>query len=94
MGESCANTSKKHKLFVCEPMEQKDVESLPGIDVVLGGRLREKGYVKAYIVLGRFLMLNRDQNQFMCWMHDMCGANMKQACDCYRCLCEWCSEHV
>ena len=75
-------------------MEQLDVESLPGIDVVLGSRLREKGYKKAYIVLGRFLMLNRDQDLFMCWIHDICGANTKQACDCYRFLVEWATEHM
>ena len=47
-----ASTSQKHRDFVSEPMGEKRVTELAGIEDVLGGRLEEKGYDKAYVVLG------------------------------------------
>ncbi|CAH3189344.1 unnamed protein product, partial [Porites evermanni] len=86
-----SSTSQKHRNFVSEPMGEKDVTELAGIGEVLGGKLKEKGFDKAYVVLGQFLVLKKDQEMFMDWIKDECGANKKQGGDCYNCLKEWSS---
>ena len=39
-----STTTKKHSSFVNEPMEGKHVTEVPGIGVVLGERLSDKGF--------------------------------------------------
>uniref|UniRef100_A0A8C2LM02 Barrier-to-autointegration factor n=1 Tax=Cricetulus griseus TaxID=10029 RepID=A0A8C2LM02_CRIGR len=78
-------TSRKHHNFVAEPMGEKPVGSLAGIGEVLGKKVEERGFDKAYVVLGQFLVLKKD---------DMCGANAKQSRDCFGCLREWCDAFL
>ena len=88
------STSQKHRNFVSEPMGEKRVTQLAGIGDVLGGRLEEKGYDKAYVVLGQFLVLRKDEELFTDWLHEVCNANSKQRGECYRCLKEWCDQFL
>ncbi|KAG5285091.1 hypothetical protein AALO_G00033980 [Alosa alosa] len=89
-----SSTSQKHKEFVAEPMGEKSVNALAGIGEVLGKRLEEKGFDKAYVVLGQFLVLKKDEEFFRDWLKDTCGANSKQQGDCYGCLREWCDSFL
>ncbi|KAK6316873.1 barrier-to-autointegration factor [Salvelinus fontinalis] len=89
-----SSTSQKHKEFVAEPMGEKPVNALAGIGEVLGKRLEEKGFDKAYVVLGQFLVLKKDEELFRDWLKDTCGANVKQQGDCYGCLREWCDSFL
>ncbi|XP_029304641.1 barrier-to-autointegration factor-like isoform X2 [Cottoperca gobio] len=73
-----SSTSQKHKHFVAEPMGEKCVTTLPGIGAAHGKRLEEKGFGKAYDVLGQFLVLKRDEKLCRDWLKDICGANVKQ----------------
>ena len=75
-------------------MGDKPVTELAGIGGVLGGRLSDKGFDKAYVVLGQFLILKKDQDIFKEWLKDACGANSKQQSDCYNCLKEWCNSFL
>ena len=75
-------------------MGEKDVTELAGIGQVLGGRLRKEGFGTAYDVLQQFLILQKDQEKFMDWLKDECGANKKQGGDCYDCLKEWCDNFL
>ena len=75
-------------------MGEKAVTELAGIGNVLGGVLAEKGYDKAYVVLGQFLVLKKNEEMFKDWLHDTCGANSKQQRDCYGCLSEWCASFL
>ncbi|XP_055349336.1 barrier-to-autointegration factor-like [Paramacrobiotus metropolitanus] len=84
-----ASTSQKHRAFQDEPIGEKPVTALAGIGDVLGERLVEKGYDKAYVVLGQFLVLKKDQELFQDWLHDTCNANAKQQKDCAECLIEY-----
>lgn len=84
-----SSTSQKHRNFVSEPMGDKPVTELAGVGEVLGNRLTEKGFDKAYVVLGQFLLLKKDEELFTEWMKDTCKANAKQGRDCFTCLKEW-----
>ena len=89
-----SSTSQKHRDFVGEPMGDKGVTELAGIGEALGGRLSEKGYDKAYVVLGQFLVLKKNEELFKDWLNQTCSANKKQQADCYRCLKEWCDAFL
>ena len=88
------STSQKHRNFVGEPMGEKAVTELAGIGPVLGDRLGAKGFDKAYVVLGQFLVLKKNEELFKDWLHQTCGANSKQQSDCSTCLKEWCSAFL
>ncbi|XP_033102720.1 barrier-to-autointegration factor-like [Anneissia japonica] len=89
-----ASTSKKHREFTGEPMGDKPVTDLAGIGATLGGRLEAAGFNKAYVVLGQFLILQKQEELFTDWLKDTVQANKKQAGDCYLCLKEWCDSFL
>lgn len=89
-----SSTSQKHRNFVQEPMGEKPVTELAGIGEVLGGRLKEQGFDMAYVVLGQFLVLKKDDEMFKDWLKETCGANAKQQGDCHQCLKEWCDNFL
>ncbi|KAK2193255.1 hypothetical protein NP493_16g06006 [Ridgeia piscesae] len=89
-----SSTSQKHKNFISEPMGQKPVADLAGIGPVLGSRLTEEGFDKAYVVLGQFLILKMSKDLFIDWLKDTCGANSKQGNDCFNCLNQWCESFL
>ena len=89
-----SSTSQKHRNFVAEPMGEKAVTELAGIGNVLGKRLEEQGYDKAYVVLGQFLVLRKDEELFLEWIKDTAKANSKQAGDCHNCLKDWCDAFL
>ena len=75
-------------------MGEKEVTDLAGIGPVLSKRLIEKGFDKAYIVLGQFLLLRKEEDMFKDWIKEECGANSKQGGDCYNCLKDWCGAFL
>ena len=89
-----SSTSQKHRNFVSEPMGDKAVTELAGIGQVLGSRLSESGFDRAYVVLGQFLILKKNEELFRDWLKETCGANAKQQGDCYNCLKEWCNSFL
>ncbi|ELU15505.1 hypothetical protein CAPTEDRAFT_108614 [Capitella teleta] len=86
--------SQKHRDFVAEPMGDKPVTELAGIGRVLGERLNEHGFDQAYVVLGQFLLLRKDEENFTRWLKDTTPANKEQARDCYTCLRDWCQAFL
>ena len=86
--------SQKHQNFVAAPMRQKAVTELAGIGDVLGERLRKEGFGKAYHVLGKFLLLDMDEEKFKAWLGSTCYANPKQQSECYHCLVDWCQAFL
>lgn len=89
-----SSTSQKHRNFVSEPMGEKEVGELAGIGDVLGKRLINEGFTKAYVVLGQFLVLQKDEELFVEWLKEVCQANKKQAGDCFGCLKDWCDAFL
>lgn len=89
-----SSTSQKHRNFVAEPMGEKPVTELAGIGKVMGEKLTNEGFDKAYVVLGQFLLLKKDEENFRQWLKDTIGANVKYSGDCYNCLKEWCDAFL
>lgn len=75
-------------------MGEKAVSELAGIGKVLGEKLKNAGFDKAYVVLGQFLVLRKDEEMFLDWIKIAVGANAKQGGDCYNCLKEWCDAFL
>ncbi|MEE6474800.1 hypothetical protein FKM82_010503 [Ascaphus truei] len=76
-------------------MGDKPVTALAGIGDVLGGKLEELGFDKAYTMLGQFLLLKKNADGlFTDWLKNSCGANVRQADLCASCLKEWCSSFL
>jgi len=88
------STSQENQNFILEPMGDKPVTDLAGIDRMLGRKLAEKGFDKAYTVLGQFLLLKKQEELFEDWLHQNFGANSKQSGECYSCLKKWCEEFL
>ena len=67
-------------------MGAKAVTELAGIGANLGAKMSSKGFDRAYVVLGQFLVCNKDREAFVKWMVKTFGARRKSAGDCYQCL--------
>jgi len=75
-------------------MGEKPVTDLSGIGEVLGKKLEDQGFDKAYVVLGQYLLLKKNDELFCNWLKETCGANKKQQADCAKCLKEWCESFM
>ncbi|KAL2078703.1 hypothetical protein ACEWY4_026388 [Coilia grayii] len=89
-----SSTSKKHQSFCSEPMKGKPVTDIPGIGRVSGGHLQSQGYNKATDVLGKYLTVQENRNQFQGWLKDGSGANAKQQGDCYKAMRDWSDNNL
>uniref|UniRef100_A0A0L8GBE1 Barrier to autointegration factor n=1 Tax=Octopus bimaculoides TaxID=37653 RepID=A0A0L8GBE1_OCTBM len=69
-----------------EPIGNKSIKHLGGISKALAKKLAEKGYIKAYKVLGQFLVLNKDENLFKDWLTKAIHASPEQSEQCYNWL--------
>ena len=63
-----STTTQKYRNFVAEPMGEKTVTELAGIGEVLGKRLADAGFDKAYVVLGQFCLLKKNKDLFVAWI--------------------------
>ena len=89
-----SSTSAKHRDFVGEPMGEKKVTAVAGIGPVYGERLSEKGFDKAYLLLGKFLLLRKDEELFKDWLKETCYANVHYSNSAYTCLKEWSKSYI
>ncbi|XP_005431450.2 barrier-to-autointegration factor, partial [Geospiza fortis] len=79
-----SSTSQKHRDTLGCPLGTSG--DIGDIGNALGRKLEEKGFDKAYVVLGQFLVLRKDEELFREWLKETCGANAKQSRDCSGCL--------
>lgn len=89
-----SSTTQKHRDFVGEPIGEKPVTKLPGIGKTLGGRLTDKGFDKAYVVLGQYLVLKKNKENFKTWLSETCHADARRQQECYGGLKEWCKAFL
>ncbi|EHB18813.1 Barrier-to-autointegration factor-like protein [Heterocephalus glaber] len=79
------------RAFLSEPMGEKDVCWVDGVSRELAVNLVAKGFSKAYILLGQFLLMHKDEDEFQKWLIDCCGATECEARRSTTCLKEWCT---
>lgn len=75
-------------------MGEKEIYEVAGIGKVLGEKLVKMGFDKAYVMLGQFLLLKKDQDDFKEWLKAEIGANSKQGGDAATCMSEWCNAFL
>lgn len=59
-------------------MGEKSVRSLVRAGKDLGDKLEKRGFDKAYVVLGQFLLLKKDEDLFQEWLKDTRPASAKK----------------
>lgn len=47
--------------FASSPLGEKGVETVPGVDAAIAGRLADLGYGKAYILAGQLLTMRKNK---------------------------------
>jgi len=50
--------------------------------------------LQAYVLLGKFLNLGRDEITFSNWLQDETGASEQNAKAAYKCLRDWCDSYL
>ncbi|XP_076971106.1 barrier-to-autointegration factor-like protein isoform X2 [Tamandua tetradactyla] len=85
------NMSPKLRAFLSEPIGDKDVSRVDGVSRELAVNLVNKGFNKAYILLGQFLLMHKNEAEFRRWIMHCCGATECEAQESANCLQEWCS---
>lgn len=86
-------TTKKHDDFVSSPIGEKLVTDLPGIGDRTGRLLNDKGFTRAYKVIGQFLILDKDEQRFKDWLVTF-GTDQLQIERCYNCVKTWCQNYM
>jgi len=79
---------------VLGPMSSLAITDIAGIGETLGKRLEERGFDRAQVLLGQFLLLKMNKDLFEAWLNDIAGFNKRQANETYNCLIEWCEEFL
>ncbi|KAL1787086.1 barrier-to-autointegration factor [Sigmodon hispidus] len=85
------NMSPRLRAFLSEPIGEKDVAWVDGISRELAINLVTKGFNKAYILLGQFLLMHKNEAEFQRWIICCCGATEYEARQSSTCLKEWCA---
>uniref|UniRef100_A0A671EFY8 Barrier-to-autointegration factor-like protein n=2 Tax=Rhinolophus ferrumequinum TaxID=59479 RepID=A0A671EFY8_RHIFE len=83
--------SSRLRAFLSEPIGEKDVVWVDGVSHELAINLVTKGFNKAYILLGQFLLMHKNEAEFQKWLICCCGATECEAQESSNCLKEWCS---
>lgn len=88
------STTKKHQLFVSEPLGEKSIDVLPGVGKTLTQRFVANNLTKAQHIVGAFLLLDQDREKFIPWFKQECGGNERHANMCFNALQQWCIEFI
>uniref|UniRef100_A0A8I5NPI4 Barrier-to-autointegration factor-like protein n=1 Tax=Papio anubis TaxID=9555 RepID=A0A8I5NPI4_PAPAN len=83
--------SPRLRAFLSEPIGEKDVCWVDGVSHELAINLVTKGINKAYILLGQFLLMHKNEAEFQRWLICCCGATECEAQQSSNCLKEWCA---
>ncbi|CAF0725247.1 unnamed protein product [Adineta steineri] len=89
-----SSTTQKFREFMAEPLGEKNIRDVPGIGDVLGTKLSDAGYEKANTLFGKYLLCNKDVEQFQDWIQTQCGANSHQARSAADAFSEWAEAFI
>ncbi|XP_026974178.1 barrier-to-autointegration factor-like protein [Sagmatias obliquidens] len=66
--------SPRLRTFLSETIGEKNVAWVDGVSRELAINLCAKGFNKAYILLGQFLLMHKNEAEFQKWLICCCGA--------------------
>ena len=89
-----SSTTKKHENFLSSHLCDKPVGCLPGVGPVAEQKLKAAGYNTGEQVLGKYLMLGKNSNQFKGWMENSVGASPRHSAACYSALSSWTDKYM
>ncbi|XP_058289060.1 barrier-to-autointegration factor-like protein isoform X3 [Hylobates moloch] len=89
--EEMDHMSPRLRAFLSEPIGEKDVCWVDGVSHELAINLATKGINKAYILLGQFLLMHKNEAEFQRWLICCFGATECEAQQSSHCLKEWCA---
>jgi hypothetical protein len=76
--------------FERQPLGEKTIDNVPGIDPLIEEEFNKFGFTKAYQLLGQYLLCNKNNEQFNNWLEttipSMTPYNRH---DCINALSEW-----
>jgi len=85
--------TKKHRDFVKEPIRGKGVIELPGIGKTAAESMQAKDILWAEEVVGRFLVLKRNDDNFKEWIKSF-GTDRGQQNQCLQAIRAYCEVHL
>ncbi|CAF0727234.1 unnamed protein product [Adineta ricciae] len=89
-----SSTTQKFREFMAEPIGDKSIRDVPGIGDVLGTKLSDAGYERAYTLFGKYLLCNKDLEEFQDWIQTQCGANSHQAKSAAQAFADWAEAFI
>ena len=75
-------------------MGDKGVKDLPGIGPASAKKLRDAGYTKAHMVLGKYVSCRRNKTEFLNWLEKEIEVGQSYAESCVDGLEEWCNQYL
>ena len=91
---STEQQEEKHMKFVSEPMGDKEIGELSGVEGSIRDSLVQQGFDRGSLLLGKFLFFKKDELLFTQWLVGVAGADSEQAGRCFNCLKEWCESFL
>jgi hypothetical protein len=87
--------AQKHRDFIRESIGDKGITEIAGVGPRAHTNLEDKGFTKAYHLLGQFLSLDKDEGGFQRWLDENVSvmSSFKKK-ECYDCIAEWCGGHL
>jgi hypothetical protein len=76
MGET---TTKKFDDFMSRPLQDCDIQNVPGVGPVALGKLKDANIDTAEKLVGHFLLLGRDTEKMSKWLQDVCEIRMQES---------------
>ena len=72
-------TSKKFDTFQSKPLQDTELQDVPGVGPVAAGKLCEANIDTSEKLMGYFLVLGRDADRMKSWLRDVCEIRPQDA---------------
>jgi hypothetical protein len=88
------DNQERFRNMLGEPMNDKSVDELPGIDFKAAEILINLGYDYAYVLFGKYLVMQRNKDVFINWLISKTKMKRQYAELCVTCLEDWAVEYI
>jgi hypothetical protein len=88
------DNQERYRNMIGEPLNNKSVDELPGIDFIAAELLIDLGYYYAYVLFGKYLVMQRNKDVFRNWLISKTKMKRQYADLCVTCLTDWTVEYI